>query len=305
MNRLILVILLSCTVRVSLHAQGISNASQSPVVGIDYSVVETGLDYQIWQGTNYETTPSGQVIPHVHRYTQLESGLNFTNSQTGRLTPSREEIDILSDGSAVAIQGQHQAYFPGDIYDGVIELVTPDGRHLKSRPVGLSYDDGTNSVLLGQLTNSIGVLVGNNEVIYPNAFSGINADIRYTYRKSGFEQDIILHEQPPVPQSLGLNPDSSRLQVLTEFFDPPQPRNSINAHADGERDLALNDQTLDFQTMRMVPGTTFLLGANSTRAAAQVGKTWLLVNGRQILVEEVPVDAIASGLATLPTARNE
>ena len=49
----------------------------------------------------------------------------------------------MPNGTAQAIDGQHQAYFPGDIYNGEIELVTPDGTQLHSRPMGLSYFDGT------------------------------------------------------------------------------------------------------------------------------------------------------------------
>jgi hypothetical protein len=141
----------------------------------------------------------------------------------GQWVGSKEEIVILPNGTAAATNGQHQAYLPGDIYNGEIELVTPDGQQLYSRPMGLSYFDGTNSVLIAELTNSIGVLTGNNQVIYPNAFTGFAADVRYTYTKAGFEQDIILLEQPPTPESFGLNPATTRLQVLTEFFNPPQP----------------------------------------------------------------------------------
>ena len=79
------------------------------------------------------------------------------------------------------------------------------------------------SINIAELTNSVGYLVGSNQVIYPNAFNGITADLRYTYTKAGFEQDIILRESPLIPESYGLNPAMARLQVLSEFFNPPQP----------------------------------------------------------------------------------
>ena len=136
-------------------------------------------------------------------------------------------------------------------------------------------------------------------MIYPDAFTDFKADLRYTYTKAGFEQDIILREQPPTPESLGLNPDTARLQVLTEFFDPPQP--SIQSTPmQMETGLSLTDETLGFGQMQMVPGRAFLLGNDANDVAAPVNKQWLLLDGRQILVEEVPVDAIAEGLATLP-----
>jgi hypothetical protein len=67
----------------------------------------------------------------------------------------------------------------------------------------------------------------------------------------------------------------------------------------------LNDESLGFGAMQMVPGRAFLLGNKAVDSGAQVGKQWLLLDGRQFLVEEVPVDAILEGLATLPlTAMN-
>lgn len=166
--------------------------AQSPANSSAYAVTESGANYRIWQKTDYETTPSGSVVPHVHRITELATGLNFTNSQTGKWVASKEEIDILPNGGAAATNGQHKVYFPPDIYQGVIELVTPDGEHLKSEPVGLSYSDGSNSVFISVLTNSVGTLVESNQVIYSNAFPEIGADLQYTYTKSGLEQDVII-----------------------------------------------------------------------------------------------------------------
>ncbi len=93
----------------------------------------------------------------------------------GEWVESKEQIEILPNGTAAAIQGQHQAYFPGNIYNGVIELVTPDGKHLKSRPLGLSYDDGNHTVLISELKDSAGELVGSNQVVYPDAFTDFKA----------------------------------------------------------------------------------------------------------------------------------
>jgi hypothetical protein len=144
-----------------------------------YSVVGQDANSQVWQQTTYETAPDGTTIPKVHRYTELASGLN--HMVNGQWVESSEYIDILPNGTAAATNGQHQAYFPGDIYQGQIELVTPDGKHLQSRPLGLSYFDGTNSVLIAELKDSEGVVVGNNQVIYPDAFTDFKADLRYTY----------------------------------------------------------------------------------------------------------------------------
>jgi hypothetical protein len=260
-----------------------------------YTVVSRDANSAIWQRTTYELSPSGQVVPRTHRYTELATGLNFWSN--GQWTPSREEVDLLPDGIAAATNGQHQVYFPSDLAQGVIALTTPDGLKLQSQPIALSYDDGSNTVLIAELTNSTGaILPSGNQAIYQNAFTGIAADLLYTYTKAGFEQDIILREQPPDPASFGLNPQTTRLQVLTEFFNPPQP--SVRATTVPTAAGNVADDSLGFGMMQIGQGKAFLLGTNSPSVA--VNKQWLVLEGRQFLVEEVPVAAIANELLQLP-----
>jgi archaellum component FlaF (FlaF/FlaG flagellin family) len=282
------------------------NVSQSTQIVVPaptpYVISVQDGNSRVWQQTVYQPTANGGIITNTQGYTELASGLNHWVN--GQWVAASEHIDILANGTAAATNGQHQAYFPGDIYSGQIEVVTPDGLRLESRPLGLDYFDGTNSVLIAELTNSIGVVMGDNQVIYPNAFTDFAADLRYTYTRGGFEQDIILRQQPPTPESLGLNPATARLQILTEFFNPPAP--TIQATTlPPQAGLSLSDQSLGFGAMQMVPGRAFLTGTNATDNGVRVAKSWLLLDGRQFLVEEVPVDAILAGLAALPpTALN-
>jgi hypothetical protein len=275
----------------------LGDANQTVPQPTPYAVVGKDANSSVWENTVYELDPSGQIVPKIHSFTELATGLHY--QQNGQWLDSKEEIDIQPNGTASATQGQHQAYFPGDIYQGQIELVTPDGLQLYSRPMGLSYFDGTNMVLIAVLTNSIGQVLGANQVIYTNAFTDFAADLVYTYTKAGFEQDIVLREQPPTPESLGLNPDTARLQVLTEFFSPPQPaiQSTVMPPQAG---LSLTDQSLGFGAMQMIQGRAFLLGESAAEVGASVSKQWAIIEGRQFLVEEVPVDAIVAGLATLP-----
>jgi hypothetical protein len=123
-----------------------SNASAQRTA--PYSVVERGADYSVLQST---TRVNGTNL--VHRYVEVATGLNYKNSY-GQWTESKEEIDILPQGGAAATQGRHKVYFPADIFNGALEVVTPEGRHLKSRPLGVSYDDGSNTVLIATLKDS-------------------------------------------------------------------------------------------------------------------------------------------------------
>jgi len=124
----------------------------------------------------------------------------------------------------------------------------------------------------------------------PDAFTDFKADVRYTYSRAGVEQDIILREQPPSPASFGLSPQTTRLQVWTEFYDPPAPQ--ITA------DPTNDDVSLRFGGMSTGRGKAFFIG-DSTNAIS-VRKTWVTALGRTFLVEQVPFHAIAARVQTLP-----
>jgi hypothetical protein len=275
-------------------SQARSRNGPSPTI---YAIVNRDANSRVWQHTTYSKNQNGQIVTNSHSYTELASGLNHLVN--GQWVESKDEIDLLPNGGAAATNGQHQAYFPADIYNGQIELITPDGQQLQSQPVGLNYFDGTNFVILGLLTNSVGELVNSNQIMYPDAFTGIKADLRYTYTKAGFEQDIILKEQPLTPESFGLNPDSSRLEVLTEFFDSPQP--DVKARSVSTIAGNTEDDSLSFGTMRMKRGKAFLLGTNSPSLG--VNKQWLSQDGRQFLVEAVPVNSVVPELLQLPVTQ--
>jgi hypothetical protein len=87
----------------------------------------------------------------------MAAGLNFTDA-AAQWRSAKEEIVIQATGGAIAAQGQHRVIFPGAIYNGVLEIITPDGKHLKSRPLGVSYDDGNNFVFIATLKHAIGYL---------------------------------------------------------------------------------------------------------------------------------------------------
>jgi len=272
--------------------------SQSP----SWSVTSRQANQRVWQRTSYDVAPGGRIIPHSHQVIELATGLCYQDG-SGKFVDSSEQIDILPDGTAAATRGQHQAYFPGDIYNGAVISVTPDGRRLQSRPLGLSYDDGTNIVLIAVLTNSIGELVSSNRVIYPNAFDGATASLRYTYKKSGLEQDVVVRGRLPAPQSFGLNPQTTRLQVLTEFFGTNTPIQTTTGTSPQD---GLSDTTLAFGKMKMARGRAFSIGItnqpDSLTNRTPTYKSWQRLNGRNFLVEAVPYRRIAQQLNQLPAS---
>ena len=176
-------------------------------------------------------------------------------------------------------------------------MFLPDGKRLRSQIVGLAYTerDTGRSVFISELKDSVGQVVGRNQVVYPDAFESIKADVRYTVTPCFFEQDVILREQLPSPELMGLNPKTARLEVWTEFFDQPQPEKSIGAilRSDGASDL---DDTLNFGAMQMIGGKSFSLdgemsagGLEPLRAdGLQNAKEWQVIEGMTFLIESVP-----------------
>ena len=131
-------VLAATILAVSSQAQTAAPLAVGPAP-TSYAVVSRAANSAIWERTVYELSPSGQVIPRTNHVVEMATGLNFKDPQTGQWTPSKEEIDILPDGTAVANHGQHTVLFPADIAQGMTELTTPDEMHLKSRPLGIFF----------------------------------------------------------------------------------------------------------------------------------------------------------------------
>ena len=186
-----------------------------------YKPVDRGRDHTTWERYRSETNRSGRVIIHTNRYVALETGKHF--SQNGQWLDTREEVAIVP-GGAMATNGPHKVGFAANINSRVpVAVRTPGNTTLKIRPLGLAYYDyhAETNVIIAELKDSAGLVVGTNQVLYRDAFTEFRVDVRYTYKQSGCEQDIILIQRPPLPESFGLNPNSTRLLVLTEFIDPP------------------------------------------------------------------------------------
>jgi RHS repeat-associated protein len=279
--------------------------SSSPNIGTpdltkpsSYIIGERGANHQGWYKIDISTNSSGETIIVTNKaYEELATGLNYFDPVTRQWTPSKEEI-IAAPGGAVASQGQHKVRFPTDIFSGVIRMDQPGGgKVFLSQVVGLSYSDGHDSVLIATVTNSIGqILPSGNEIIYTNCFSGINASLRYTYRKDSFEQDVLLESQLPSPTAVGLS-QAAYLEVVTEFIDPPAP-----AVRRLELSSTESDTDLDFGLMKMGRGRAFIV-SNTKDTGVPVKKEWEKINGRQFLFEQVPLPAVLSDINSLPAPK--
>jgi hypothetical protein len=116
------------------------------------SIVQRDANSRVWERYTFEKSPDGTLLAKPHRIVELATGMHYQRGN--QWVESQELIDVLPQGGAEAVQGQHSTRFPGDIYTGQIILVTPDNKRLSSRPIGISYDDGQNTVLIAQLLSS-------------------------------------------------------------------------------------------------------------------------------------------------------
>jgi len=275
-------------ITVALLASGMLTIQAS-----QFQVVERGADYNVLQKTTYEGGTN-----HVHRVIELATGMHYLSN--GQWIESREEIEAFPRG-AIARQGPYQVIFANNLNSaGAIDLQTPDGKRLRSNILGLAYEDSSTgkSVLIAKIQNSQGELISANQVLYPDAFDGVvKADVRYTYRKGGFEQDVILREQPPTPESFGLNPQTTEIEVLTEFINPPLAK--IAKHK--LKNNSMPDDDVNWGVVRIGRGSAFDLGEpRNSPSRAPVRRQYISAQGRNILVEGVPVQRINANLAKLP-----
>jgi hypothetical protein len=275
----------------------------------------------------WSTNQAGRALAHTNLYTELATGMNRYQEGAGWV-PSSTQIEIVP-GGAIARQGAHTVSLPASITVPV-ECNTPDGKRLRSTVLGLSYFDVTtgDSLLLAEVKESTGQLLSSsNQVLYPNAFTNhdiaVIADVLYTYTRAGFEQCVILRSQLPSPADFGLDPRSTRLEVLTEFLEAPVPaistvavgaQGSTEAPASGVNSLPrdrrdtsignapLTDDTVSFGAMQLGRGSAFMLGGPPGRSQrTAVGKSWQVMNGnRRVLVEQVKWPSIEPQLQALP-----
>ena len=276
------------------------------------TVVERGPHHRVIERTLTETRLDGTTAQRKSSYTELATGLHYKN-ELGEWIESREEIEIFQ-GAAVARQGQHSVIFAAQLNSpGAIDLLSPDGKRFRSHVIGLAYTDAASgrSVMIAETKDSIGAVLPPNQVIYQDAFAGdCVADVRFTYTLGGFEQDIILLTAPPSPAQWNLDPDTTRLEVFTEFLEVPdgtatdvvlkQESDPVLRQQMAEPDLI--DQRLDFGVMKVDQGQAFPLGESDPfgGAAVPTGKSMERIDGRVFLIEKVDYRDVREQLKALP-----
>ena len=222
-------------------------------------------------------------------FKEIAGGLNYLDA-SGQWQPSSDQISVTANGGA-AMNCQTPLVLSGNIENspGAVNFTLPDGQSLASSPVAVAYYNGNQSVLLAPLQDSYGFLLPTgNQVVYSNTFSGYQIDLRYTHTKSSVEQDLIIRSQLPDPSTLGFDPATTRLVLLTAFTQSPVPQ--VTQLGEDER--------LDFGSASIGSGKAFFIGDESE--AIQVNKQWIVISNVSYLMESVPFQTVAAQMQTLP-----
>jgi len=158
----------------------------------------------------------GRIV--VSQRESLTSSNSFALGASASQVPERAIQPVPGGGRADF--GLQKAFFPVDVKgEQTLTITTPEGRVLACRATFLALHDlaSGQNVLIAEVTNRIGAIVGRDQVVYTNAFDTIRADIRYRYTSYSLEQDIVLHEHPVIPDEF--SPENTRLEIWTEWFD--------------------------------------------------------------------------------------
>ncbi len=247
--------------------------------------------------------------PLQSRVVEIATGMNYWDGQ--QWSPSDPSFVAQNNGFA-AQRTQHRVFIQSDLNSvGAVTVITRDGITLNSTLVGIGLYDAASgqSTIIGSITNCAGVLVSSNELVFENAFSGVCGDIHYIMNAGSFEQDVVLTGRLR-PSDFGYPDATSRIQILTEFYNAPEP-DEVEFPLFVEQDQTVRsrmaspdlvDYTLGFGEFVMGLGKAYVAAtaANPQAVGSTVAKQFTTILGRTFLVESVPYSCIAAGLESLP-----
>jgi uncharacterized repeat protein (TIGR01451 family) len=268
---------------------------------------DIGPDWRTYPALTQLTNQTGTVSLQTNTVVELGGGMNRWDQNAGDWVQSSPELTITDEG-VVGHGARHQVRLAANLNSAAAVQVQFPGegtpQFLKTHLLGLFYEDiaaGTN-VLIADLQDSIAQVSG-PQVYYFDAFSGVNADVRYSYGREGISQEILFREPLPAPQSFQLSAGSVRLVAITEVVEGPQPQIQERDWQVGP--LTQRDQGLDFGSMRMVPGLAFRLGGESDHnTGIPVTKEYRTQDGRRLILERISYASIQEQLSKLSPSSN-
>jgi hypothetical protein len=304
------------SISLSPLVQGTSVAGIIPDSSLALEVVERGPHHAIIQTVRQVRDETGAMSMVTNSYTELANGMNVLDAN-GQYQPAEAVFELFNNG-VIARKTAHQVILaPSPVAEVPVDLLMPDGLRLTSRVIGINlYDSASGqSTLIGETRDCAGKLVGLDTVVFADAFDGVDADLVYHLSRGGLSQEIIVRENlsKHAPDVYQFDPASTRVEVVTEFFDPPKPEVTetiLVTETDPQKRAAkhepdFSDQMLTWPTMIIGPGKAF---AEDESAAAPsllpppllVGKRLQTIAGRTLLFEAVAFGDLQPLLDQLP-----
>ncbi len=167
-------------------------------------------------------------------------------------------------------------------------------------------------MLIAEIKPTTGRQVAPNQILFEDCFDDVRADVRFTYERGGFHQDVILRQKlsPLWLEKNGFNADTTRLEIWTEFFEAPEPQIQSRG-LERVEDATLRglltqpdivEEELDFGSMKIPVGRAYSpqTSDGSIRRAIPVPKQWLEIGARRFLVESLDLAALEPLLSSLP-----
>jgi hypothetical protein len=262
--------------------------------------------------------------------TSIQTGMNFWNGQNW--VASNPSFQVSADGTSfVASQVQDPTTLAANLNtEGAVTATTPDNVTLRSTPVAIGLYDAASgkSVVLAAITNTIGVLVDPQHVVYRDAFvgGGLAASVVYSFPDVGsFHQDVVFTGFDPNfnPAAYGFSADAGntlQIQIMTEFYNPPQPQmmaNPLYIEQDANKRASMEspdivDYAIDFGDYTFAVGRAYTTstisnsvngGIDGMVAGVRIAKDFVSSSGRTFLVENIPFTSIESQLQALPPVK--
>ena len=194
---------LSCALLLGLSLSAVGQTSltkfSTPLAvsrpdSLPLTVLAQGPHDKIIQSVSSIIDADGLTATQTNTFTQIETGLSYQDEK-GQWQDAVASFEPFS-GGAIARRVQHQVILsPNANTQNAVDLLMPDGTRVVSHVLGLGYFDQATgaSVTIAELQDSSGELSpAGDQVTYPNAFTGVAADLRYTLTRAGLEQDVIL-----------------------------------------------------------------------------------------------------------------
>ncbi len=297
----------------TLSAQ--TQSTVSTTLNPEAQIAAAQASYDAWDqpdqpiGPNHRTTVrTAKTGPR--RIVEIGTGMNYWNGL--QWVPSNPTFVPVANGF-VASQLQDPVQLAGDLYTtNAVTVRTPEGIILGSSPVAVALYDAAsgNFAVIATVTNCQATLVESNQVLYPDAFSGnVCASVVYTISQGTFHQDVVF-TGPLDPADYGFPRDTTRIQIITEFYGAPTPDELtrplyVEANAKVRAKMAspdLIDHQLGFGRFVMTTGRAYVAPSvvNPNGLETPVAKEYKKVGDGTYLFESVPYTTIAAALSNLP-----